>query len=293
MITIRFNGGIGNQVFQYAFYKYLEKHNIVLQADISTYTRQQIHGGFLLNRLFPKNTINVSHDNFDQFYRTYNVTQRIENKLTHHVGIHYYEEYFRNWKKVVPFLKVNDGCYLDGWWQYSKLALSVRKPLIEELVPVKKIVNKEKLSYLQMIESSDSVSLHVRRGDYLSAKSLYGNICTDNYYVSAIREINRRISNPTFFIFSDDEEHCKSAFKSRNFIIIPFSKPEKAYEDMLLMSKCKHHIIANSSFSWWGTTLSNMDGINIMPLRHNNKEKENHLIIPGSISIDNKGNVLS
>lgn len=293
MITIRFNGGIGNQIFQYAFYKYLQKRGVKIQADITTYSRQMIHGGFLLDKIFPNNSLTVPQDNFDKYYKQYSLSQKLENKLTHHVGNHYYEAFFDNWKQVFPFIMNHEDCYLDGWWQYAELALSMRTFLLGEIVSPRDALNNDRIDYLQEIKSTESISLHIRRGDYLLASSVYGNICTESYYKNAIKTISSQIKRPVFFVFSDDEAFCKKVFNKDNFVIIPSSEGKNAYIDLLMMSKCRHHIIANSSFSWWGTALSEMNGINIMPSRYNNKDKENHLIIPNSILIDNHGSILN
>ena len=106
---------------------------------------------------------------------------------------------------------------------------------------------------LQQIECCESVSIHVRRTDYLDAEHIkIHNLCSETYYKNAISMVRQKHPNAVFFIFTDDKEWCKEHFKGHNFINVELQEGEFTdVADMLLMSRCKHHIIANSSFSWW------------------------------------------
>ena len=144
---------------------------------------------------------------------------------------------------------------------------------------------------LDRIHEGESVAVHVRRGDYLKASALYGGICTDVYYKTAIGYLTRKVQNPIFFIFSDDVEYCRSVF-DRSVFIVPSAEPSKAYVDILLMAECKHHILANSTFSWWGTALSKNNGLIIMPNRFSNLLDENPLAFDDAILIEKNGFVV-
>jgi hypothetical protein len=114
------------------------------------------------------------------------------------------------------------------------------------------------LTVRDKILSSNSVSIHVRRGDYLQLINERLLVCDSHYYERAIDEIARRIENPCFFIFSDDIEWCKIQFSylpEKTFI--DWNRNFNSYKDMHLMSLCKYNIIANSSFSWWAAWLNN------------------------------------
>jgi hypothetical protein len=120
------------------------------------------------------------------------------------------------------------------------------------------------------ILSTNSVSIHIRCGDYLSPKyiSIYGGICTIEYYKRAISYILQTVDNPVFFIFSDDIEWTKDNITINNAIFVSNNKGINSFLDMYLMSICKHNIIANSSFSWWGAYLNkNKNKKVIMPNR--------------------------
>lgn len=115
--------------------------------------------------------------------------------------------------------------------------------------------NKEVLS--RMI-SSNSVSLHIRRGDYLQG----GRTCSLNeeYYHNAIATINQQVSNPYYFICSDDIEWARNNIRVQQAEFVDWNKRDRSYVDMQLLSSCKHSIIANSSFSWWGAWLNSDAG---------------------------------
>lgn len=293
MHIIRFNGGVGNQLFQYAFYKYCQSNGVSVAADISSYDRKKIHGGFLLNRMLPCNTLEVTLSNVDVFYREFTLIEKVRNRIFHHVGNHYYEEYFREEDQIIPFLRKKQNCYLDGWWQYKNIALSEIDQIQAEIQDIETFLSPSRYDLLRKMRECESVSVHVRRGDYLSANKLYGNICTDAYYSAAFEIIREHVNDPIFFVFSDDEAYCKAKYCNKNVIIMPMSSTDKAYVDIILMSKCKHHITANSSFSWWGTALSSGGGVIVMPSRHNNRMNSNPLAFDNSIIINNVGQIIN
>jgi hypothetical protein len=113
-------------------------------------------------------------------------------------------------------------------------------------------------STLQQIECCESVSLHVRRTDYVDEEHIHiHNICTEKYYKDAIDKIRKQYPSAVFFIFTDDKEWCRDHFKGPNFIVVELEEGEGTdIAEMTLMSRCKHHIIANSSFSWWAAWLN-------------------------------------
>ncbi|HOV15035.1 MAG TPA: alpha-1,2-fucosyltransferase, partial [Spirochaetota bacterium] len=134
------------------------------------------------------------------------------------------------------------------------------------------------------IKNSNSVSIHVRRGDYVgNIKTLnFHGVCEIDYYIDAINSIKQKVQNPLFFIFSDDIEWCKNNIKDENSIFIDFERDD--YVDMYLMTVCKHNIIANSSFSYWAAYLNqNFDKIVIAPkkwFKDDNQNKRTEGLIP-------------
>jgi hypothetical protein len=151
-----------------------------------------------------------------------------------------------------------DGVCLDGYWQselyFSDAADRVRKEFAYAVPPMGR--NAEMIAE---IDACNAVSLHVRRGDYVtdpSANATHGT-CDLNYYYRAIDYINERVPNPTFFSFSDEPKWVRENLEfPGSAITIDHNGPEAGCEDLRLMSRCAHHIIANSSFSWWGAWLN-------------------------------------
>ena len=123
--------------------------------------------------------------------------------------------------------------------------------------------------YLHKILNSNSISIHVRRGDYLTniaAFNVHG-VCSSSYYIHAISHLKSLMKNLEFFVFSDDVVYSKLIFKGlRNITYIENNIAEHSYLDMALMSACKHNVIANSTFSWWAAWLNkNQNKVVIAP----------------------------
>jgi hypothetical protein len=162
---------------------------------------------------------------------------------------------------------LSDNTYLSGYWQSEKYFRNIKEHLVEEL-SLFNLPSVENEKYLIEIFNTNSVSIHIRRGDYIndtSAINTHG-FCGLDYYVNSISFIESKLSNPTYFVFSDDIDWARHNIKTKKnifFIDTNFDKPE---EDLRLMLNCKHNIIANSSFSWWAAWLNqNKEKIVITP----------------------------
>ncbi len=160
------------------------------------------------------------------------------------------------------FNRISGSCWLKGYWQSEKYFEPIEKlirrefKLHEEPDPL----NRE---LLRDIKDKLSVSVHVRRGDYVAnpvTNEVHGFLGT-SYYEKAIQYLQSKIKSPVFFVFSDDIEWAEKNLKTDHpLVFVDHNGGEKDYEDLRLMWNCKYHIIANSSFSWWGAWLSNYDG---------------------------------
>lgn len=245
MLVVKVQGGLGNQLFQYAFGKQLSlRSNCRLILDISEYDLKDNKRNFLLQE-FRINCELIS-------------TKRIiKNKYLNYLinKIIYNFKFYRENKVSVFNEKVsllNDG-YFDGYWQSEKYFNDIRNLLIEELTP--KLINRSLLNIVKQIDKN-SVSVHIRKSDYLTKDNscIYAEITTD-YYYNAMNYFLSINNNSKFFIFSDDFQWVKDnlVFTKYNFEFITGN----TIEDIYLMSKCQNHIIANSSFSWWGAWLNN------------------------------------
>jgi len=154
-------------------------------------------------------------------------------------------------------LRVGNHVYVNGYWQSEKYFSSIRNQLLTELIPASELSSESQLIY-DDIKNHNAVSLHIRRGDYINEtnQSIY-HTCSLDYYSKSIDLILSKVTQPKFYIFSDDFEWVKSNLNINQQIqFIEHNKGKNSYQDLILMSKCKHNIIANSSFSWWGAWLN-------------------------------------
>ena len=133
--------------------------------------------------------------------------------------------------------------------------------------------SKQTQQAVECISKENSVSIHIRRGDYLDKtnKSIFENICTLNYYNQAIQYIIEHFEQPVFYIFSDDILWVKEQLSLPNAFFVDWNSGKQSWEDMFLMSLCKHNIVANSTFSWWGAWLNqNKDKVVLCPTKYTN-----------------------
>jgi hypothetical protein len=177
-------------------------------------------------------------------------------------------------------LNLTDNVYLEGYWQSEKYFKDIEEIIRTEFRikippdPLTKQIGDEIISH-------ESVSIHVRRGDYVSnpkTNQIHG-VCDIPYYQKAIDEMCNKIDSPHFYVFSDDPQWVKTNITTPNAPIdfVTHNDASKNYDDLRLMSLCKHHIIANSSFSWWGAWLGKKKGqIVIAPSRWYNTKKSNY-----------------
>jgi hypothetical protein len=154
--------------------------------------------------------------------------------------------------------KYNKHVYLDGFWQSEKYFLSI-KDLIKESFSLDHFASDVDPVFLETIGNKNSISVHVRRGDYVSnnISNEFHGLCSMSYYENAFKYIHDNIRDPYFFVFSDDIEWCRKNLNlsSNDAFFVTNKGPQAAFKDLYMMTKCKHHIIANSSFSWWGAWL--------------------------------------
>lgn len=257
-IIIEYEGGLGNQMFQYAFAKCFMVRGKFVTGDTSTYYNIG-RRKFALDKVFPR--INIIQCSVIQKRNYIDYCENIEE-----VSIHTVDEYEADAK-----LLTKERGFFQGYWQSSKYAEQVRKELKSDFVFCKKCdIGLEKIR--KQISSQNAVSVHIRRGDYLTQKSLhvFGGICTIEYYKKAIEKMRQQVSDLIFYFFSDDIEWTRQNLEYANSIYVEpqmFDDYEDWY-DMYLMSLCKHNIIANSTFSWWGAWLNdNENKIVIAPYK--------------------------
>ncbi|MBS1665945.1 MAG: alpha-1,2-fucosyltransferase [Bacteroidetes bacterium] len=261
MIYTKIHYGLGNQLFQYALGRRL---SLDLGTDFSLcldfFQEFKDEENPRLYQLNHFNIIeNIASEEETRPYLKPNFLERRMNNL-----LHPFLPYYK--RKLVleqqldfdgHILKVKDGSLLAGYWQDERYFEPI-KDIIKKEFSFKTPPSVENARLLEQIDSTASVSIHVRRGDYLTDAFTVNQVggCSMEYYQQAVQYINARVEDPTYFIFSDDPDWVRAHFKVEGKTVPIGNNPQSmAYEDLRLMSHCQHHILANSSFSWWGAWL--------------------------------------
>lgn len=278
MVIVRMQGGLGNQLFQYALYKTIKEKGIQVKADISDYILKRDSRNYELDKLGLQIDI-ATNDELHHYYA--DNTRPLDRLLRYTIGKHKYlkEKCFdyNSWT-----LQVEDG-YLSGYWQSERYFQGISEKLRNNIT-FQNINTLQIQEYEGLMKSCQSVSVHLRRGDYEKNDTLYGNIATVDYYYKAIEYIQEKVENPKFFLFSDDQVWAEQFMKSvgQSYVIVQGNTGDNAYKDMYLMTCCRYHVIANSTFSWWGAWLDNRkDKVVITPDKWNNLCKGHEICADG------------
>ncbi len=241
MVIVKLYGGLGNQLFQYAMARRIAKEShSLLKLDVST--------GF--ENDFYRRTYSLNHFNIAEHFAS---PKDI-------VGLRYIKEKYFHFDPDI--LDLHDGVYLDGYWQSEKYFKSVEDVIRDELT-VREPLQGANLKIAEEITQTHSVCVHLRRLYGISCRqvdtqgvNIHGSVPLDYYYRS-VERLTQTIKDPHFFVFSDDPGWTRDNLKlPYPTMIVASNGPGKDYEDLRLMSLCKHHIIANSTFSWWGAWLN-------------------------------------
>lgn len=246
---VRLFGGLGNQMFQYAFWcslcsRYPENRHFIDLTYLNTY---YAHSGYELDRIFA-------------------VGRDIELPLS-----------YKEWIQRLPVGQVEDvqeqgasffqqvtdtRCpvrFFTGYWQTELYFKDIEKDIRTAFRFREQLLSEKTRKMAEEIRKHPSVSIHIRRQDYLLPNSvrLYGNICTSEYYEVALEMLREQLSSDELYIylFSDDPEWVKENVQYENSQVIDWNHKEDSWQDMYLISVCRYHIVANSSFSWWGAWL--------------------------------------
>lgn len=299
MNIIRMSGGIGNQMFQYSLYlKLVSLGREVKFDDVTEYELDNARPIMLpvFGIDYPKATkdevVEITDGSLD-------FTARVRRKLFGRKSRQYTEASFDYDEEVLR----RDSAYLCGNFQSEKYFKDIEKEVREAFrfrnvrIPVE--IEEQIEGYEKEIAESLSVSVHIRRGDYLQAADVYGGICTDAYYDKAIDYMKDKYKTAHFFVFTNDvlwtEKWCEAKQKADGkpaFTVIEGTQESTGYIDLMLMSKCRHHIIANSSFSWWGAWLGTASGkCVIAPEKWLNTRECHDIFTPDMVRIDAYGKI--
>jgi hypothetical protein len=259
MKIIKMMGGLGNQLFQAALgISLTHQFGETLKLDLTFYDHNHAHQGFELQRVFNFDFPVATEKELKQLigWRKTKVGRNImaRNRFSFLRGKNYYKEIDLGFNKMV--FSLPDSCYLDGFWQTEKYFFPCSSEIRKQYNFITPLTNKNR-EIASKITNSNSVSLHVRLGDYVSQEGQFHGVCSLDYYEKAMQYVEERISNPTYFVFSDDIESARKFLRiNRSVFFVDYNHGQESFNDMRLMSLCRNHIIANSSFSWWGAWLN-------------------------------------
>ena len=273
MILIRTIGGLGNQMFQYAVGRALSlESGQLLRLDTSSFTDYGLHQGFELQRVFNCQIQVATQSDFRRVlgWQSSPVVRQLLTRsgfsALRRKGF-VVEPHFHYWPGIS---EVQADCYLVGYWQSGKYFQLHASVICDDFKFALPLTDKN-VELAKQISEVQAVSLHVRRGDYINnikTNAAHG-VCPIEYYRAAIQYISNSVKHPYFFIFSDDIAWVKDNLKMEMPCqYIDHNQGASSFNDMHLMSLCQHHIIANSSFSWWAAWLNPNPGkIVIAPKR--------------------------
>ncbi len=281
MVIIRLMGGLGNQLQQYALY---EKFN-TLGRDVRLDT-SWFHAGqqdvlakrkIEIDRFPGVSYRQASPEEVRKLRGSQNIAVRAIRKLSGG-NMPGNKSRFMEKEQYHPEIFDMDGVYLEGFWACEMYYADILPKLREEIVfPETEEDRREQLRRLAGSRTGDceTVSLHIRRGDYLDAenKAMFEGICTQQYYSAALGYIKEHVQDPHFFIFTDDPGYAVSQYKGNEYTVVDVNHGDDSYKDIGLMSVCSHNICANSTFSFWGARLNRSENkIQIRPSVHKNSQ---------------------
>ncbi|CAG5007978.1 O-antigen biosynthesis glycosyltransferase WbnK [Dyadobacter sp. CECT 9275] len=285
MITVKLQGGLGNQLFQYATARAVAmKHRTNIAFDITSLYATNTD---ITPREFELNKLSIEYKSpsiaAKLAYKLVNIPfgNFIQNTLLKFLSARIYTE-----KSLLynPFI-LDQTCkntYLTGFFQSEKYFNSIKTELLREIC-----WQPEHNHIVNVIKNTNSVSLHIRRGDYAAnykTQKFHGLLPLE-YYNNAIKYITDRISDIHIFVFSDDINWSKQHLNFKGKLtFVEENSASESYKDLQLMSLCKHNIIANSSFSWWGAWLNqHTNKIVVAPKRwfaDTTAQEQSHDIVP-------------
>lgn len=265
-ITVKIYGGLGNQMFQYAAGRALSlRYQVPLYLNISWFSQKQDDNTTVRTYqldIFKNITATIQNE---RSFPCQHLITRIRKYLPFSHVIR--EPHFAYWP---GFTAITPPATLDGYWQCEKYFMNFQKEIRHDFTFPALSEKAEQLSR-QIAATPEPVSVHIRRGDYINnpqVQAFHGNLQQD-YYGKALQTIKNSCGKTNLFIFSDDPQWVRENFDccGHDAVLVDLGFPDAPHHDMHLMSKCKHHIIANSSFSWWGAWLASPQGMTFAPKR--------------------------
>lgn len=263
MVVVSISEGLGNQMFQYALYRALLARRSDVKAELTFFEEYEAVGGkpprsYALS-CFPavKPIIATREELAALEDNKTDILSRARRKLFGQRGHIRAEQYPTRFE---PDIYKADGVILRGFWQNPQYFEGLESALREDFAfPVPD--DEPNRALLAELESVESAALHIRRGDFLLHNEVFGGICTREYYERAANIVTERACRGvSWYIFTDDPAWARENIPP-GATVVDLNSGETAWRDMQLMSRCRHIITANSSFSWWGAWLGEHESI--------------------------------
>jgi hypothetical protein len=254
---VSLQGGLGNQMFQYALALSLRKRGKDVLLDISSYEGYGLHNGYELERVFGIEEFFATQEEIQKCKkRDQWIVQKIRYKLFGRKYRFFYEQKVSKHFHFDPhrFIYNKDNFCIRGYWQSENFFVDNKEEVLKAF-SFKAFEDEKNIEMFDRIKACNAVSIHIRRGDYINHPNLDG-ICTESYYRAAMEYMAAHVDEPMYFIFSDDIAWCREIFIQKNIVFVNLNHGTESYKDMQLMSTCRHNILANSSFSWWSAYLN-------------------------------------
>lgn len=296
MIVIHVMGGLGNQLYQYALYEKMKSLGKDVRLDLYAYETQGADREWRpleLDRFPAAEYVRASEaDRIRLLDNASGIAAKVHRKI---FGRR--DKTVSEAREYMPEIFDLEDSYLYGYWNCEQYYTDITA-LLQKKLQFPQSSNPQNIACMQQMAEENAVSIHIRRTDYLTVAdgARYTGICTEAYYQGAMDYIEQRVSNPVYYIFSDDTEYAKAHYHKENMHVVDWNTGEDALFDMQLMSCCRHNICANSTFSMWGARLNrHPDKMMLRPLHHDNYETTSTAQIRQNwkqwILIDEKGKV--
>jgi hypothetical protein len=284
-------------MFQYALYKNLKKANTDVRLDVMTYYGTEhphniSHNIFRLDGIFGAGIDYADSGDIAAFgggatllsklvsvpiraakFRSLSMFRDGDRVIYRRGNANRVKYVFSYLGSIGERAQTGDVCF-DGYWGNYRYAENVRDDILRDFTFIQPL-DPENARIRDEIQSCASVSVHIRRGDYLEKRHGFLNLCNEDYYANAIRHIEKKVGSPVYFVFSDDIGWVRDNLKplrGREAVFIGHNTGADSYKDMQLISCCKHNITANSTFSWWGAYLNGNEGKTVLaPYKFFNK----------------------
>lgn len=289
MKIVNIIGGLGNQMFQYAFALSLKnrfpEEEILIDTThfkhifMKKFRGANLHNGYEIEKVFPN--ANLKHASCRQlmrvtWYMPNYLLSRVVRKVLPKRKTEYIQPLVSSFAHLPEVYDIKGNCYYEGIWESVKNYMPCRG-VIKQVFAHSEPEDTKNKEFIKNMDTTESVGIHIRRGDYLYEPA-FMNICDLDYYERAIAEIVSDGRKHDFYVFSNDMDWCKEhispLLKGHNIVYVTHNVGDKSCWDMFLMTHCKDLIIANSSFSWWGAFLNQRNGRVIAPKKWVNREAE-------------------